>query len=119
MYYIQKLFNYSMATISILLSFGVTSHDIQAEQVLALRSFSKVTVGSYASHDASQITSADLGSSHAHADYNPLSHTLSNTFGHQTPTVAPRRNSHHKQLKIELEEGGRHAFDNTNLPKLL
>ncbi len=55
---------------------------------------------------------------HTHPDHN-TGKSLFSGFQYQSPSMAPRRDSHHKQILRILETGGRHAFDNTNLPLLV
>lgn len=111
-----------MTITSVLTSLSITFHDAHAEQCVAAAATHLTAVQSYAElesdgHPRATSTST-LTSQHTHADYNPLSQTLSNTFSYQSPSVAPKRDSHHKQLLRTLEIGGRHAFDNSNLPIL-
>ncbi len=108
---------FAAAFVSILTSFGVTIHDTHLDQLVA-RSETRPAIVAYREPD-DQTPTKPLGSGqHAHVDYNPLSQSLSNTFAYQSPSIAPRRDSHHKQLLTQIEQGGRHAFDNANLPIL-
>ena len=101
-----------MALVGILTSCGVAVYDGQFVRVAAQSSV----------HASSLVTidvHADTGTGHvqhAHSDYNPSGSTLSNSFQYPSPSVAPRRRSHHKQLLKMLEFGGRHAFDDTHMP---
>lgn len=60
------------------------------------------------------FTEADA---HTHPDHNTAKN-LMNSFTYQSPSVPPRKDQHHKIVLSEIEMGGRHAFDNTNLPLL-
>lgn len=115
---IQKIIHSFVASLSVTLSLGVLAHDAHADQVYAVTSSTK-GIGAYTEAEQ-QIPRNPINEmrsgQHTHSDYNPLSHTLANSFSYQSPSIAPRRDSHHKQLMHTLEEGGRHAFDNVNLP---
>ena len=67
-----------------------------------------------------QARMSDFASSdaHTHPDHNAANRALMSSFFYQSPSIAPRRKSHHKDLKRMLETPPRHAFDNTNLPIL-
>ena len=69
---------------------------------------------------ALQARMSDFASSdaHTHPDHNAANRALMSSFFYQSPSIAPRRRSHHKDLKRMLETPPRHAFDNTNLPIL-
>lgn len=106
------------ALVSVLTSVGITIHDTHADQLVSSVA-SRPAITAYREAEE-QAPTKPLGSGqHAHVDYNPLSHSLANTFAYQSPSIAPRENSHHKQLLRLIEAGGRHAFDNEDLPILL
>lgn len=105
------------ATVSLALSLSVFVHDTH------IGNFYKTPVrpaiqGKYAKFDPSALRSTDelRPQPHTHTEYNPLSHAFNKSHAYQSPSIAPRRDSHHKELSRLLEEGGRHAFDNVNLP---
>ncbi len=105
-----------MALLSVLTSVGLAIHDTHVDQALATTTVRPAIV-SY--EEPEQQSPKPLGGGgHAHIDYNPLSQALNKTFAYPNPTIAPRRDSHIKQLVRTLEMGGRHAFDNANLPLL-
>lgn len=106
------------ACISVLTSFGVTLHDIHVETLFTAAT-TRPAIVAYSESEEQSPTKPLGGRQHVHVDYNPLSHVLSNTFAYQSPSIAPRQNSHHKQLLHQIEMGGRHAFDNDNLPILV
>jgi len=115
---IQKSTHYFAATLSVLLSVGVLAHDSHVERLYAsVASTGGNSAYAEAEQQVPQKSVEDMrGGQHAHVNYNPLRSTLANSFTYQSPSIAPRRDSHHKQLLAIIEEGGRHAFDNANLP---
>jgi len=114
----QKLIHSFLAAVSIILSFGVVAHDAHAEGVYtAMNSVISSSPYAEAEQQIPQKSIDDMrGGQHAHVTDNPLSSTFANSFAYQSPSIAPRRDSHHKQLLRLLEQSGRHAFDNANLP---
>ena len=106
-----------MACLSLTLSFGVLMHDVRAEHVYATATTS-AHMGAYAESEQRipQRPADDLRTQHTHVDYSSLNNMLTNSFSYQSPSVNPRRDSHHGQLLRMLEIGSRHAFDNANLP---
>lgn len=107
--------NLMMALVGILTSCGVAVYDGQFVRVAAQSSVrstnSLVTVDVHTDPGAAHVQ-------HAHSDYNPSGSTLSNSFQYPSPSVTPRRRSHHKQLLKMLEIGGRHAFNDIHMPLL-
>ena len=114
----QRITHSFIAGLSVVLSFGVLTHDTHAEKVYT--TISAVGGASAYAEAEQQIPQRSLDEirtgQHTHVSDNPLSNTLANSFSYQSPSIAPRRDSHHKQLLHTLEIGGRHAFDNANLP---
>lgn len=106
-----------VACLSLTLSFGVLMHDVRVEQVYATAT-TNANMGAYseAEQRIPQKPADDLRAQHTHVDYNPLNNMLTNSFSYQSPSMTPRRDSHHGQLLRTLEMGTRHAFDNANLP---
>jgi len=115
---IDTLTHTALAALSVILSCGVLAHDAHAEGVYAaIHSVSNSSAYAEAEQQIPQKSLEDMrGGQHTHVAYNPLSNTLENSFAYQSPSIAPRRDSHHKQLLHLLEQSGRHAFDNANLP---
>ncbi len=109
--------NTAIALISIITSLGVTIYDGQFTR-LAAESVSGARTANLAStHDSTDISAGHT--QHVHSDYNPVGSMMSNSFHYQSPSVAPRRRSHHKELLRILETGGgRHAFGDVHLPIL-
>lgn len=104
-----------VALISIVTSCGVAIYDGQFTR-LAAESVSGVrSAGLMSAHDSTDMSAGHT--QHVHSDYNPSGSMLTNSFHYQSPSVAPRRRSHHKELLRILEiGGGRHAFDDVHLP---
>lgn len=104
-----------VALLSIVTSCGVAIYDGQftrlaAESISAARAANVVST-----HDSTDISAGHT--QHVHSDYNPVGSMLNNSFHYQSPSITPRRRSHHKELLRILEIGsGRHAFDDVNLP---
>ena len=117
---LAKLFHHTMTTISLFTAFGVFMHDGRVDKATTTAVGSSVLNTNYSTTGSFQARFADFVSSdaHTHPDHNTARNLLSNAFTYQAPSIAPRRDSHHKQLLQLLEAGGRHAFDNTNLPVL-
>jgi hypothetical protein len=111
----QKAIHGLLAVLSVILSFGVLAHDAHTDQIYNTATIVS-TGGTYSEQQVSPQPIEEMRVQHAHSDYNPMSNALTNSFSYQSPSLAPRRDSHHKQLLRTLEEGGRHAFDNANLP---
>ena len=104
-----------VALLSIVTSCGVAIYDGQFTR-LAAESISGARVANTINaHDSTDISVSHT--QHVHSDYNPVGSMLNNSFHYQSPSIAPRRRSHHKELLRILEIGsGRHAFDDVNLP---
>lgn len=115
---LAKLFHHIMTALSLLTAFGVFMHDGRVDKATTTAvGTSGITV--YAAGATIQAKFADFVATdaHTHPDHNTGRSLLNSTFAYQSPSIMPRRDSHHKQLKLFLESG-RHAFDNTNLPVL-
>ena len=115
----QHLLKYFIATISLMTAIGVFAHDGRIDKA-AMTALGASSLAAYAASTVSiQAKFADFVATdaHTHPDHKAGDSLLRNAFKYQQPSISPRRNSHHKQLK-SLLEGGRHAFDNTNLPVL-
>ena len=108
-----------MACLSLTLSFGVLMHDVRAEHVYATAT-TNVYLRAYVESEQRipQRPADDLRTQHTHVDYGSLNNMLTNSFSYQSPSIHPRRDSHHGQLLRTLEMGTRHAFDNANLPMI-
>lgn len=104
-----------IALISIVTSCGVAIYDGQFTRLAAESVSGARGAGLTSAHDSADISAGHA--QHVHSDYNPTGSMLTNSFHYQSPSVAPRRRSHHKELLRILElGGGRHAFDDVNLP---
>lgn len=104
-----------VALISITTSCGVAIYDGQFTRLAAESVSGARGAGLMSAHDNADISAGHT--QHVHSDYNPTGSMLTNSFHYQSPSVAPRRRSHHKELLRILEiGGGRHAFDDAHLP---
>ena len=116
MTYFTNITHLFLAGLSLLISCGVAVHDGHFEHALEVKSSH--------GHVNQKLTSTDLRTmnesriQHTHSDHNAAAGMLSNSFTYQSPSILPNRRHFHKQILALLEEGGRHAFDNTNLPVL-
>lgn len=107
--------NAFIALISIVTSFGVAIYDGQFTRLAAESVSGARGAGLMSAHDTTDVSTGHT--QHVHSDYNPTGSMLTNSFHYQSPSVAPRRRSHHKELLRILEIGsGRHAFDDAHLP---
>lgn len=116
---IKTITNYFMTTISLFTAMGVFMHDSRVDKASTIALSSVVSLG-YAPVKTVSGRYSDFMSSdaHTHPDHNAANKSLISSFFYQSPSIAPRRRSHHKELKRMLETPPRHAFDNTNLPIL-
>lgn len=111
------LSNAFIAFISIVTSCGVAVYDGQFSRLAAESVSGARGAGFMSAHDSTDISMGHT--QHVHSDYNPAGSMLTNSFHYQSPSVTPRRRSHHKELLRILEVGGgRHAFDDAYLPLL-
>ena len=116
---LKTIANYVMTTISLITALGVVTHDGRVDKAATTALTSSAMYGSLAVRPL-QARMSDFASSdaHTHPDHNAANRALMSSFFYQSPSIAPRRRSHHKELKRMLETPPRHAFDNTNLPIL-
>lgn len=108
--------HYFMTTVSLITALGVFTHDSRIDKA----AFTAINaVGTHrvplakAAIKFSDFSSADP---HTHSHHNAGKALLSG-FVYQSPSVAPRRKSHHRELS-HLTARPHHAFDNTLLPLL-
>lgn len=115
--YLQKFATNFMTTISLMTAVGVFMHDGRIDRAtwVALKSpqaHLKTSGNLVARLKAFADTDA-----HTHPDHN-TGRSLINSFTYKSPSIAPRRMEKKADIEAEIE-GGRHAFDNVNLPILL
>ena len=115
---LQTTFQKAMTSISLLTALGVFMHDGRVDRA-AITAVSKpiqgaVTPGTIAVRFKSFLDT----DAHTHPDHNTARAAYFKSFKYQSPSVPPRREQQHKHLLSEIEMGGRHAFDNANLPIL-
>lgn len=116
---LKTIANHFMTTISLITALGVFTHDGRVDKAATTALTSSAMYGSLTVRPL-QARMSDFASSdaHTHPDHNAANRALMSSFFYQSPSIAPRRKSHHKDLKRMLETPPRHAFDNTNLPIL-
>ncbi len=111
--YFSRIF---VAGLSIFISCGVTIHDSHFEHALE--------TAMHNAKNASKLTSLDLRTinesrtAHTHSEGKAGESMLTRSFTYQSPSITPNRRHHHKAILAMIQEGGRHAFDNANLPIL-
>ena len=117
---IKTITNHFMTAISLITAFGVFTHDSRVDKAATTALTSSAVALGYLPAKAVSARMSDFASSdaHTHPDHNAANRALMSSFFYQSPSIAPRRKSHHKDLKRMLETPPRHAFDNTNLPIL-
>lgn len=104
-----------MTVLSLITALGVFMHDGRVDRaaVAALhRPFDTIV----SSHElADRVRSFVETDAHTHPDHNAAKSSLINSFAYQSPSVPPRKDRHHRLAEAGMG-GGRHAFDNANLP---
>lgn len=105
-----------LVSISIITACGVFMHDgrIDGATLVAL-SLSTTVVTAANAEVAAKIQSFLNTDAHAHPDHN-VAKNLLNSFTYRSPSVPPRDEDKHKAASHHIDLGGRHAFDNDNLP---
>ncbi|QQS21779.1 hypothetical protein IPM09_04660 [Candidatus Saccharibacteria bacterium] len=105
-----------MTSVSLLTAFGVFMHDGRVDRAATTalhRPFDAVSTTDELVQRFRTVIESDT---HTHPDHNAARNSLMSSFTYQSPTVPPRREAHHKYVLKQIEFGGRHAFDNANLP---
>ena len=116
---LKTIANYFMTTISLITALGVFTHDGRVDKATTT-ALSGTSVMGYlpAKSIATRVSDFTATDAHTHPDHNTANRSLLSSFFYQAPSIAPKRKSHHKDIKRMLESPPRHAFDNTNLPIL-
>lgn len=115
---LQTTLQKTMTFISLLTAFGVFMHDGRVDRA-AVTAVSKPSQGTVTPGLIAVRFKSFLDTdAHTHPDHNTARAAYFRSFKYQSPSVPPRREQQHKHVLSELETGGRHAFDNTNLPVL-
>lgn len=114
---IRTFAHYLMTTISLVTALGVFTHDSRVDKAATTALSQPVVTNYVATHSVlARYTDFMSSDAHTHPDHNTGKSLLSSFF-YQSPSVAPRRKSHRKEL-ARLTAEPRHAFDNANLPIL-
>jgi hypothetical protein len=116
MKHLSQFFQQVMTTVGLITAFGVFMHDGRVDKAYttSLEPASSPLVLVSVSTQMKKFIDADT---HTHPDHN-TGRYLMNSFTYQSPSVPPRKEHVNKLSLRLLELGGRHAFDNTNLPLL-
>lgn len=104
-----------MTIVSLITALGVFMHDGRVDRaaIAALhRPFDSVESTTEMAVRVRTFVETDA---HAHPDHNAARSSLLNNFAGQLPAVPPRKDEHEQPTEAGLP-GGRHAFDNANLP---
>lgn len=113
---VQTIANKIMTVVSLLTAFGVFLHDGRVDKAAITAAHRPFEGVSSSSEVAVRFKSFIQTDAHTHPDHNAAKSAYFNSFKYQSPSVPPRRDQEHKHVLDELEAGGRHAFDNANLP---
>lgn len=115
----MTFFHYTTRILTAILSLFITSsvavHDSHIEHII--ETAKHVRSAKLSSFEVKAISEARTP--HTHSEHDVSSSVLKHNFSHQSPSMAPDRRHHHKRILAVLEEGGRHPFDNANLPLLV
>lgn len=110
------LANKIIISVSILTALGVFIHDVRVDYVV-IAALSHPRVVASSQDETAQLTRGFMeADTHTHPDRNAAKGALMSSFTYQSPSVPPRRETHHKHVLRQIELGGRHLFDNANLP---
>ena len=114
---LATIVHYFMTTISLVTALGVFAHDTRIDKA------GPSLLGSMSMHKSQLAKSTtkftDFGSTpdpHTHSHHTAGKALLSG-FVYQSPSIAPRRKSHHRELFHQTARP-HFAFDNANLPLL-
>ena len=114
MTYFTYIMNTLFAALSLLIASGVAVHDGHFGHAIDISLTHDHSMQKLSSQDLRTINESRM--QHTHSEHNLSEGMLSNSFRYQSPSISPDRRHHHKNILALLEEGGRHAFDNANLP---
>lgn len=117
---VTNTFQKLMTGIGLITAFGVFVHDGRVDKA-AITAFTPANMTSATSSLplAKKIAAVTQADAHTHPDHNAaVRGLLGNSFTYQSPSVPPRKEDVHKLSLRQIELGGRHAFDNANLPVL-
>ena len=114
MTYFTHIINVLFAALSLLIASGVAVHDGHFGHAIDISLTHDHSMQKLSSQDLRTINESRM--QHTHSEHNLSEGMLSNSFRYQSSSISPDRRHHHKNILALLEEGGRHAFDNANLP---
>ena len=112
----KQLQHYFLVIISLITTLGVFMHDGRVDgATLVALNFSNRAIGEPDVEVAAKIRTFLDTDEHTHPDHNAAKNLL-NSFAYRSPSVPPRDEDKHKLSSHHIDLGGRHAFDNENLP---
>lgn len=114
MTYLVHAINTLFTALSLMISSGVAIHDGHFGHAIEVSLTHDHTVQKLTSEDLRTINESRV--QHTHSEHSVSENMLNNSFRYQSPSISPDRRHHHKNILALLEQGGRHAFDNANLP---
>jgi hypothetical protein len=114
---VQQIAHTIMTVLSIVTAFGVFMHDGRVDRAVTTSLYRPFDVVSNNELTARMRSFVETDA-HTHPDHSAVKNTLLSSFAYQSPSVPPRREAHHKYTLKQIENGGRHAFDNVDLPVL-
>ena len=115
---LQTVLQKTMTFISLITAFGVFMHDGRVDRA-AITAVSKPVQGTITPGIIAVRFKNFLDTdAHTHPDHNTAKSAYFKSFKYQSPSIPPRREQEHKHVLSDIENGGRHAFDNANLPIL-
>ena len=115
---VQYITHSLMTALSIVTAFGVFLHDGRVDRAATVSLYRPSDAARSSDELTLRMRSFTETDAHTHPDHNAAKSSLLNSFAYQSPSVPPRRDTHHKHILKQIEIGGRHAFDNANLPVL-
>ena len=117
---LTNLVNKIMTGVSLATAMGVFMHDGRVDRaaMVAIEQPTNEIVPMTNENLGQRIKAVVEVDAHTHPDHN-AGKNLINSFTYQSPSVPPRKEDTHKLSLRQIEiGGGRHAFDNANLPVL-
>lgn len=112
---LEKIINNFITFISLVTALGVFVHDGRVDRA-AVTSLNRAPLTHAGDTVTARVKSFMATDAHTHPDHNAARGSLLNSFAYQSPSVPPRKEDRHSSSILDYVDGGRHAFDNTNLP---
>lgn len=113
---LATIVHYFMTSISIVTAFGVFTHDSRIDKAASTAADTLSARRAQVTRTTLKLT--DIGSPDPHThSHSSAGKALLSGFVYQSPSIAPRRKSHHRELFHQTERP-HFAFDNSSLPLL-